>query len=112
VSVINQKTIIQNIVNSIAKIKVSNSDNLRLSISVGIALAPQDSRNAVDLIAHTNTALFHAKTKVSDRVCYFDACVQETLLHQFKLENDVRHIMERNQLLAYYQLIFNVNDTR
>ena len=112
VSVINQKTIIQNIANSIAKIKVSNNDNLRLSISVGIALAPQDSRNAVDLIAHTNTALFDAKTKVSDRVCYFDACVQETLLHQFKLENDVRHIMERNQLLAYYQPIFNVNDMR
>ncbi|HOY23712.1 MAG TPA: EAL domain-containing protein, partial [Cellvibrio sp.] len=112
VSVINQKTIIKNIANAIAKIKVSYNDNLRLSISVGVALAPQDSRNAVDLIAHTDTALFHAKTQANDRVCYFDACVQETLLHQFKLENDVRHIMERNQLLAYYQPIFNVADMR
>ncbi len=110
VSVVNQKTIIKNIANAIAKIKVSYSDNLQLSISAGVALAPQDSRNAVDLIAHTDTALFHAKTQASDRVCYFDVCVQETLLHQFKLENDVRHIMARNQLLAYYQPIFNVND--
>jgi diguanylate cyclase len=73
-------------------------------------LAPQDSRNAIDLIAHTDTALFHAKNHADKRIFYFDASVQKNLLHQFKLENDVRHIIEKQQLLAYYQPIFDVRE--
>lgn len=108
VSVTNQKTIIHNIATAISRIKISYADSLQLSISAGVALAPQDSRNSIDLIAHTDTALFHAKSNSDKRICYFDAYVQKNLLHQFKLENDVRHIIEKQQLLAYYQPIFDV----
>lgn len=108
VSIHNQKTIIQKILTAIAQVKNSSIDNLHLTASVGIALAPQDSLNSIDLLAHADTALFHAKSKQDNRIVYYDPHVQKNLLHQFKLENDVKYIFERNELRAYYQPIFDV----
>lgn len=108
VSISNQKVIVQKISEAIARVKISKNDGLQLTASFGISLAPQDSRNSIDLIAHADTALFHAKTKSDNRICYFDAYVQQNLLHQFKLENDVRHIFDKRQLFAVYQPIFSV----
>lgn len=108
VSVQNQKTIIQNIAAAIGKVKVSYNDNLKLTASFGVAMAPQDSNNSTDLIAHADTALFHAKSQSDNRVGYFDFYLQKNLIHQFKLENDVRHMFDKNQLVAFYQPIFAV----
>ena len=108
VSIQNQKTIIQKILTAIASVKNSKIDNLQLTASVGIALAPQDSLNSIDLMAHADTALFHAKGKPENRICYYDAYIQKNLQYQFKLENDVKHIFERDELLVYYQPIFDV----
>jgi EAL domain-containing protein (putative c-di-GMP-specific phosphodiesterase class I)/PleD family two-component response regulator len=109
VSIQNQKAIVQKISTAIGHITISANDNLSLTVSVGIALAPQDSINSIDLMAHADTALFHAKSKKDSRVCYYDADIQKNMLHQFKLENDVKHIFERRELVAYYQPIFAVH---
>lgn len=110
VSVSNQKIIIDSISLAISRVKISYNDNLHLTVSIGVALAPQDSQTAIDLIAHADTALFHAKESLENPVCYYDAYVQQNLLHQFKLENDVRHIFDKRQLLVFYQPIFSVGD--
>lgn len=111
VSVSNQKAIIQNISAAIGRVKINYHDSLQLTASFGVSLAPRDSRNSTDLIAHADTALFHAKSKSDDRVGYFNVSLQKNLLHQFKLENDVRHIFDKKQLLAFYQPIFAVSSS-
>ncbi|RYZ86478.1 MAG: bifunctional diguanylate cyclase/phosphodiesterase, partial [Moraxellaceae bacterium] len=104
----NQKALLHKILTAIGTVKVSQADSLQLTASVGISLAPQDSQNTIDLIAHSDTALFHAKKNADNHICYFDAYLQQHQLYKFKLENDARHIFDKNQLCAYYQPIFDV----
>jgi diguanylate cyclase len=75
---------------------------IRISISSGIALYPEDGEDADTLIRNAEAALRKSKASGESRTFYrqeMTALIAEDLM----LENKLRHALEREELVLYYQ---------
>ncbi|HUW27757.1 MAG TPA: EAL domain-containing protein [Sulfuriferula sp.] len=73
------------------------------TVSIGVSLFPNDGETGDSLIKHADIALYHAKTCGRDNSQMFHMGMNVPLSNRLSLENDLRHALERNQLVAYYQ---------
>ncbi|BBP05833.1 hypothetical protein TPL01_07400 [Sulfuriferula plumbiphila] len=73
------------------------------TVSIGVSLYPNDGETGDSLIKHADIALYHAKTCGRDNCQLFHMGMNVPLSNRLSLENDLRHALERNQLVAYYQ---------
>ncbi|MBF0342011.1 MAG: EAL domain-containing protein [Magnetococcales bacterium] len=76
---------------------------IRLSAAMGISLSPQDGLDPQLLMKNTATALSHAKRKGRNSYQFFSQEMTETARRRFAMENSLRHALERDELVLYYQ---------
>ncbi|SDW83368.1 EAL domain-containing protein [Thiocapsa roseopersicina] len=74
-----------------------------VSCSIGIALYPDDSSTAEELISHADTALHGAKIEGRGLHRFFTSALNDDLQEQFRTEQALRRAIERHELLLYYQ---------
>ncbi len=84
---------------------LGNSDRGYISGSIGIALYPNDARDAESLIKHADRAMYQAKANGRRRFSYFTQSMQEQAMEKLALTNDLRHALAKNELEVYYQPI-------
>ena len=75
--------------------------------SMGIALGTSRTKSAEDLIRDADTAMYRAKDE-SLGYAVFDPDLYERALLRLELENDLRRAVEREELVLYYQPIFDL----
>lgn len=80
------------------------------TVSIGVSLYPGDGETGDSLIKHADIALYHAKTCGRGNCQLFHAGMNVPLSNRLSLENDLRHALERNQLVAYYQPQVDLQD--
>jgi diguanylate cyclase (GGDEF)-like protein/PAS domain S-box-containing protein len=85
--------------------ELGNSDRGYISGSIGIALYPNDARDAESLIKHADRAMYQAKANGRRRFSYFTQSMQEQAMEKLALTNDLRHALAKNELEVYYQPI-------
>jgi diguanylate cyclase (GGDEF)-like protein/PAS domain S-box-containing protein len=73
------------------------------TVSIGVSIFPEDGETGDSLIKHADIALYHAKTCGRDNCQLFHEGMSAPLSNRLSLENDLRHALERNQFVAYYQ---------
>jgi diguanylate cyclase (GGDEF)-like protein len=71
--------------------------------SIGIALAPQDADTVEELLKLADTAMYHAKAAGRNAYRYYRSSMKSSSVGRLKLENDLRRAVERNELVLYYQ---------
>jgi diguanylate cyclase (GGDEF)-like protein len=76
---------------------------LNSTVSIGIAIAPDDGKNADELLRHADTALYKAKKEGRNAVCYFHREQENELHRRLEIENELRVAIESNQLRLLYQ---------
>ncbi len=76
---------------------------IHLSCSTGISLFPDDGSSADTLLKNASTALYYAKLQGKNYYQFYDEKLNRDSLENLKLENDLRHAIERNQLDLHYQ---------
>ncbi len=76
---------------------------LRVSVSIGIAMFPSDSEQSEDLIRYADIALYQAKENGRDGYHFFSASANQSVHDRLLLENDLRHAVERNEIFLEYQ---------
>ena len=76
---------------------------MRIGLTVGIAVFPQDGADAVTLIANADAALFRAKSEVRGSVRFFEVAMDKQLRERRALQQDLRNAIQRNELELYYQ---------
>jgi diguanylate cyclase (GGDEF)-like protein len=81
---------------------------LRLAISVGIAIPPGHGRTVTDLLKHADLALYHAKSRGRARSAVFELAMASEHLDYFLLERDLSEAVERNQFSLVYQPKFDL----
>lgn len=74
-----------------------------LSGSIGIAIYPYDGSSVIELLKNSDIAMYHAKSLGRDNVQFFNKKMNEKAVELLELENDLRHALERDQLLLYFQ---------
>lgn len=97
----------------IAEPMIIDDNDVYTSASIGIAfsLATQSLR-AGDLLRDAGTALYQAKQQGRSRYVTFDSSMHDRALTRLRLDSDLRHAIERNELRVHYQPIVDLATCR
>ncbi|WP_442753698.1 putative bifunctional diguanylate cyclase/phosphodiesterase [Methylocystis sp. JAN1] len=74
-----------------------------VSASIGVALYPADGEDEDTLLKNADSAMYLAKAEGKSVVRMFSPKAKTQTLQGLTLENDLRHALERRELLVYYQ---------
>ena len=76
---------------------------LRLGLSIGVALYPQDGTDATALLSNADAALYRAKAEGRLAAKFFVPDMDRRLRDRLALQQDLRSAIEQNQLFVHYQ---------
>ena len=76
---------------------------LKLSVSIGIALYPDDGENGETLLKHADIALRRAKEVGESNYCFFTQEMSVQLLERVLMERELRRAIKEKEFIVYYQ---------
>jgi diguanylate cyclase (GGDEF)-like protein/PAS domain S-box-containing protein len=77
--------------------------DLHFSVSIGIAIYPDDGTDAEVLEKNADFAMYHAKESGRNNCRFFKPDMNLRALERQSLENGLRHALERRELVLQYQ---------
>ncbi|MEY3305229.1 MAG: EAL domain-containing protein [Pseudanabaena sp.] len=82
------------------------------NVSIGIAMGSDIYKQPEHILRDADTAMYRAKA--NGKACYqmFEQTMHSRALHNFQLESDLRHALERHELIAYYQPIIRLDNNQ
>jgi diguanylate cyclase (GGDEF)-like protein/PAS domain S-box-containing protein len=83
---------------------------LHISCSVGVAVFPDDGTDIDQLMRHADVAMYQAKNSGRDNLQFFTEELNRKVVRRLQLENDLRHAVERGELLLHYQPRIHAQD--
>ena len=81
---------------------------LQVSVSIGIAIYPQDGGNRHDLVINADAAMYHTKRHGRNGYHFFEASMNTNARNQLQWLQDLRQALERKEFILYYQPTYNV----
>jgi diguanylate cyclase (GGDEF)-like protein/PAS domain S-box-containing protein len=83
---------------------------LYVGITIGIAISNHEYQQPEEILRDADTAMYHAKLR--GKACYlvFDKSMHINALDRLELEIDLRHAIERNEFVLYYQPIISLEN--
>ena len=88
----------------IAQPLLAGGAELRLSASIGIALAePGEEIEPSRLVEDADAAMYRAKERGGDRTELFDMRMRERAVEELSIEQELQHGLERGELRLHYQ---------
>ncbi len=91
-----------------APINVSE-ELFKLSVSIGIACFPEHGKSFEALFKNADTAMYEAKNNPYKHYLFYTASMTEQLLHTSKFDNDLKHAIEMDEFVLYYQPQINLH---
>lgn len=73
------------------------------SASCGVAVFPQDGKDAATLMRHADTALFNAKSEGKNQYRFFTPTMREALDSRLRLENALRRALAHQEFVLFFQ---------
>ncbi|MFZ2725328.1 MAG: EAL domain-containing protein [Methylococcaceae bacterium] len=101
--------IAQKILNSLTEPFCLEKQKAYISVSIGIALYPNDALQASDLIKNADQAMYASKNRGRNRHSYFEPVMQEITQHRMQMINDLRPALIQNQFRVFYQPIVSLS---
>ena len=95
--------IAQNLLDVIAQPLLINKQELHITASIGIALAPYDGEEAETLLKNADTTLNRAKQQGKNNYLLYTATMNSTSFERLVLGNNLYKALGRQELLLYYQ---------
>jgi len=78
---------------------------LTVTPSIGIAVFPDDGRDAEALIRNADAAMYHAKESGRANYQFFTEQMNQAASRRLTLENDLRRALQKGELVVHYQPI-------
>lgn len=101
----------QKILTSVIRPYNINNNELHIEGSIGIAVYPDHGATAEALLKNSDAAMYYAKETGRNNFQFFTAELNESAHEKHTLALDLRHALERNQLILHYQPIMNMPDS-
>jgi diguanylate cyclase (GGDEF)-like protein/PAS domain S-box-containing protein len=81
---------------------------LQTTGSVGVSLYPRDGANMIELLKHSDTAMYQAKDRGRNNVQMFSHAMNRKLKHRVAVEASLREALRLKQLDVHYQPFYNL----
>lgn len=85
-----------------------DGDRLEVRGSVGVALLPDDAKDADTLMQRADLALYHAKLGGRAQTCFFDPSMTGDLVRRREIESELRLAIQRDELSVFFQPIVDL----
>jgi len=82
---------------------VSEHGEFNVSCSIGVALFPNDGRDAQTLLKHADSAMYRAKESGRNNFQFFTQDLNALMTERLAMESNLRRALERDQFLLHYQ---------
>jgi diguanylate cyclase (GGDEF)-like protein/PAS domain S-box-containing protein len=82
------------------------------TVSIGIAMYPQDGHDFETLSKNADTAMYRVKRAARNDFCFFTQEMQANSARSLQLVNALRHALARNELSLAYQPMVTIQDAR
>jgi diguanylate cyclase (GGDEF)-like protein len=92
----------QNICRALSTPFQIDGHDIFVTTSVGISMYPHDATDVGTLLKHADTAMYRAK-KTNSGFQFFEAAMEHSISEHVRMENDLRHAIDRNELEVFYQ---------
>ena len=80
-----------------------SGEEVSVTLSVGLMLSATPQDRPEDLLRDADSAMYEAKKNGKARYAVFDPSMKRRALERVRLENDLRHALERSQFVIHYQ---------
>jgi diguanylate cyclase (GGDEF)-like protein len=101
-------TLANRLVESVVQPYEINDYRIRSSVSIGIAVGPNDGKNADDLLMAADLALYAVKGTSRGTFQFYHSSMNKDINDRRQIELDLREAIERKELKLHYQPIVNV----
>jgi diguanylate cyclase (GGDEF)-like protein/PAS domain S-box-containing protein len=78
------------------------------SVSIGIALFPNDGESIDSLVKNADVAMYHAKARGRSNYQFYSHTLNATFSERLSLENAMRRALERHEFSLFYQPQVNI----
>ncbi|WP_329742069.1 EAL domain-containing protein [Dyella sp. A6] len=95
-----------------SQIMLPGSRGMRMGVSVGISLYPDDADDADALLRNADAAMYEVKMQGRRDYRFFTPSMTERHASQRRIEGALRQVMEQEELSLYYQPKVNAADER
>ena len=96
-------TIASKIIEALASPILLDNQEMFVPPSIGITIYPTDSVSAETLLKNADTAMYRAKGEGGNGYRFFTAEMNTLAIDRLELESGLRHALERDEFLVYYQ---------
>lgn len=76
---------------------------LRVGLTIGVALYPQDGADTSSLVANAHAALYRAKAEARGSIRFFEPSMDQQLRDKRALQHDLRLAVSRSEMALHYQ---------
>jgi diguanylate cyclase (GGDEF)-like protein/PAS domain S-box-containing protein len=98
------------LITEISKPSTFEHNELTITPSIGISIYPNDGEDFETLLKNADTAMYKVKNSSRNGFQFFTQEMQLNLARNLRLENALRHALERNELQVYYQPQISIED--
>ncbi|HET9727866.1 MAG TPA: bifunctional diguanylate cyclase/phosphodiesterase [Acidimicrobiia bacterium] len=86
------------------------NEQLRIGVSVGVTIVDDQITSVEALLSEADAAMYFAKSRggTGKRVVFFDELTRRHARTRVRTEADLAYALERNELVLYYQPVFDV----
>ncbi|MEY8214494.1 MAG: EAL domain-containing protein, partial [Colwellia sp.] len=106
----NAAIIAENSLNTFRKPFAIDGRELLVTLSIGIAIYPDNGRCASDLLRNADSAMYQAKALGRNTYSFFTKEMNITLLRRLEVEEQMHGALERNEFEVHYQPQFDVKN--
>ncbi|SDZ93098.1 bifunctional diguanylate cyclase/phosphodiesterase [Alkalimonas amylolytica] len=101
--------IAENLQHSFAMPVKLGSQEVAISASIGITMAPEDAGDEELLLKHADLAMYEAKARGKNTFHFFSQDLNEAAKERLELESQLREAIREHQFMLYYQPKIDLN---
>jgi predicted signal transduction protein with EAL and GGDEF domain len=91
------------IMHALAQPMHASGQELMLTVSIGIAIAPADGDDVDALLRHADAAMYHAKQNGRSAFQFFSPAMNAHVVARVQMENQLRTALEQGEFVLEYQ---------
>lgn len=95
--------VIENIIKSFQNPWILDDREFYITVSIGITIYPKDGQADHILLKNADTAMYFAKKNGKNSYHFYTPDLNEKMIEKLEIENNLRHAVERNEFMVYYQ---------